>query len=297
MGLTALPWLLSFESISSGIRVVSERSPMWQLAALWTGGLLITVMVTLIEGRKERSLMIRTLAITLILLIIIPELVYAKDIYPDHPRANTMFKLTFQASIMIGLLSGALWGKLLDGERKMKAPVRWVGIIIAGVIFCGTLIFPAEAFPNFYNNFKTYQGLNGEQWMKNSMPEKYKVIKYLQKYADGRNMVEAVGDSYTEFNAVSVFSGVPTIQGWRVHEWLWRGGYDEVAIREGEVKDIYETGDQAKRKLLIDKYNVGWILVSKDEVAKYVVNNPALKEMGDIVFEEGETYLIRVRVE
>jgi len=297
MGLTALPWLLSFESISSGIRVVSERSPMWQLAALWTGGLLITVMVTWIEGRKERSLMIRTLAITLILLIIIPELVYAKDIYPDHPRANTMFKLTFQASIMIGLLSGALWGKLLDGERKMKAPVRWVGIIIAGVIFCGTLIFPAEAFPNFYNNFKTYQGLNGEQWMKNSMPEKYKVIKYLQKYADGRNMVEAVGDSYTEFNAVSVFSGVPTIQGWRVHEWLWRGGYDEVAIREGEVKDIYETGDQAKRKLLIDKYNVGWILVSKDEVAKYVVNNPALKEMGDIVFEEGETYLIRVRVE
>lgn len=228
MGLTAIPWLMSFDSISSGIKMVTQQSPLWQLAVLWTGGIVVMIMTVLIEGGSKRALAIQTMSLTVIFLIVIPELVYAKDIYPDHPRANTMFKLTYQASVMIGLLSGALWGKLLDSERKMSLPIRGIGILIAGVIFTGTMIFPAMAFPNFYNNFKSYQGLSGEAWIQTKTPEKYGVIKCLQRSRDGKNLVEAVGDSYTDLNAVSVFSGVPSIEGWRVHEWLWRGGFDVV---------------------------------------------------------------------
>src|SRR3989304_2009962 len=35
--LVVFPWLLNFSSIINGIFLVSERSPLWQLAALWLG--------------------------------------------------------------------------------------------------------------------------------------------------------------------------------------------------------------------------------------------------------------------
>lgn len=294
MGLTAIPWLLTFESISSGIRLVTTHSPLWQLAVLWTGGIVITILAVLTEGKGEKSLPIKIMAVTIFLLILIPELIYAKDIYPDHPRANTMFKLTYQASIMIGLLSGVLWGKLLDPERKIKATLRWIGVILAGGIFLGTMIFPAESFPNFYQNFTNYYGLNGEDWIKSKSPEEYGVIQYLRKNRDGKNMVEAVGDSYTDFNAVSVFSAVPTIEGWRVHEWLWRGGFDTVAAREAEVREIYETEDPIKRDALLKKYNIGWIVVGEKERGIYQINTAGLSRLGKKVFSDGETYLIKV---
>lgn len=295
MGLTAVPWMMTFQPISSGIKLVTTRSPLWQLAVLWAGGLSITTMTVWAEGKGEKALPIGTLALTILLLIIIPELVYAKDIYPDHPRANTMFKLTYQASIMIGLLAGALWGKLLDPERTIWRPTRWLGLLIAGFIFVGSMIFPVESFPNFYQNFSKYRGLNGEAWIETKMPEKYGAIKYLQKHKDGRNLVEAVGDSYTEYNAVSVFSGVPSVEGWRVHEWLWRGGFDSIAQREAEVKTIYETADTQTRKQLLNKYKVGWIWVGPDEREKYQLNESELKKLGQTVFENGKSYLIKIR--
>ena len=40
-------------------------------------------------------------------LILLPEIVYVKDIYSgDYKRANTMFKLTYQAFIMFGICFG-----------------------------------------------------------------------------------------------------------------------------------------------------------------------------------------------
>lgn len=295
MGLTAAPWMLTFESISSGIKVVTEHSPLWQLAVLWTGGLVISFLAVLIEGRGEKRLPIRAMALTVVLLIIIPELVYAKDIYPVHPRANTMFKLTYQASVMIGLLSGAVWGKLLDPHKQLPKIGRWLSTLIVSIIFLGTMIFPGESFPNYYNNFKSYHGLDGRSWIKQKMPEKYEVIKYLEMNRDGKNLVEAVGDSYTELNAVSVFASVPSIQGWRVHEWLWRGGYDSVAVKEKEVREIYETFDQELRKSLLSKYQVGWILVGADELGMYKVNDKSIKDLGKVVYEEGITYLVKVK--
>ena len=40
------------------------------------------------------------------LLLIFPEFFYLKDIYPAHYRANTMFKLGYQAFMMLGLVTG-----------------------------------------------------------------------------------------------------------------------------------------------------------------------------------------------
>ncbi len=294
MAIVALPWWLSFKNISSGIGIVTERSPLWQLLALWGGGMIVNIAAVITEGKGEQKMAVRTLALTSVLLIIIPEFIYARDIYPDWPRANTMFKLTYQAFILMGILMGATMGKLADKERKMALIWRMPVMLILFSIFMGTMIFPIKAFSTYYSNFSYYLGLDGEKWMQTKMPENYGAVQYLSANRNGKNLVEAVGDSYTLLNVVSVFSGVPSIEGWRVHEWLWRGSYDIVAAREAEVREIYQAEDIKKSETIIKKYNIGWILVGQDETITYKVNEEKLWQLGKIVWKQGDTYLIKV---
>lgn len=292
--LVSLPWWLSFQSISNGVGVVTKSSPFWRLLALWGGGMIVNILAILTEGRGEKKIIIRTLVLSTIFLIAIPEFIFAKDIYPNHPRANTMFKLTYQAFIMMGILMGTTLGKLLDKERNMFFVWRAGALSVLSLIFAGTMIFPLKSFPTYYSGFSNFYGLDGEKWMIKKMPENYGAMKYLEKNRDGKNMVEAVGDSYTFLNAVSAFSGVPTIEGWRVHEWLWRGGYDVVSAREVEVREIYQ-GEKIEKTLeIVNKYNVGWVLVGLDEKIAYRVNEEKLWQLGEVVWSMGDTYLIKV---
>jgi uncharacterized membrane protein len=295
MILVALPWWLSFKLISNGVALVNQMSPFWQMLVLWGGGMMVNIVAVMTEKNGEQKMVVRTLALSAVLLIIIPEIFYARDIYPNHPRANTMFKLTYQAFIMMGILTGVTLAKLADRERVMVWGRRVVLIVVLLAIFAGTMVFPLKAFPTYYGNFLNYYGLSGESWMLLKQPENYGAVKYLESHKDGKNMVEAVGDSYTLLNAVSVFSGVPTIQGWRVHEWLWRGGYDSVAAREAEVKEVYQGEKIEKTSAVLAKYKVGWILVGQDEKITYKINEEKLWQLGEVVWQEGETYLIKVR--
>ncbi len=294
MSLVALPWWLAFKSISSGIGVVTKTSPFWQLLVLWGGGMIATIVAVITEGKGEKKMLVRALALSALLLIIIPEIVYARDIYPNHPRANTMFKLTYQAFIMMGILLGVTLGKLLDYDRKIKLWWRLPVLMILVSIFIGTMVFPLKAFPTYYGSFAKYYGLDGEAWMLEKLPENFGAVQYLEANKDGKNMVEAVGDSYTLLNAVSAFSGVPTVQGWRVHEWLWRGGYDVVAAREAEVRDVYQGESLGKASETLTKYNIGWVLVGQDEKITYSVNEEKLWQLGEMVWSMGDTYLLKV---
>jgi uncharacterized membrane protein len=294
MSVVALPWWLSFKAISDGIGLVTQRSPLWQLAVLWGGGLIINIVAVITEGKGENRLPIRTLAMTSLLLLIIPEFVYARDIYTTYPRANTMFKLTYQAFIMMGILAGAVWGKLMDLRLKMPKFWRFGAFFVVFWIFVGTMIFPLKAFTTYYAEFTNYQSLDGEAWMITKIPENYGAVTYLRENKDGKNLVEAVGDSYTLFNAVSVFSGVPSIEGWRVHEWLWRGGYDVVAAREADVREVYQGSDLEKTSVILKKYNVGWILVGQDEKISYKVNEEKLWQLGKMVWSQGDSYLLKI---
>src|SRR3989344_3977957 len=111
--LTAFPWFAGFKSISDGVAPVALRSPVWQLIVLWGLHLVITVVALRLALTKEkRNYFVLALGLTAIALLIIPEFIYVKDIYPNHQRANTMFKLTYQAFILMGVLFGWLMGKV-----------------------------------------------------------------------------------------------------------------------------------------------------------------------------------------
>ena len=257
--------------------------------------------------QELQNLFVLAMGVTAVLLILIPEVIYVKDIYTSHQRANTMFKLTYQAFILMSLLFGWVVGSLLmfrstpgvrhrrnttPGEKPLllgSDPYRRLLLVAILVIWCGFMIFPLEAFNSYYGGLKTYKGLDGLVWLQKD-EDKWGMIEYLEKHSNGRNMVEAVGDSYSNLNSISAFSGTPTVIGWRVHEWLWRGGYGVVGEREVLVMEFYEKGD----KDFLKTFNVGWVVVGPYEREKYKIDESLLLSFGEVVWSGGKSYLIKV---
>ncbi len=286
------PWWKTFESISNGVRLVEIRSPLWQIGVLWSLLFVVCTVGWFVSSKFESVVFIRSIILTVIFLIIIPEIIYFKDIYPDHPRANTMFKLTYQSFVMSVIVLGVAITQVIHSSSKNV--YRYLYFIVLIFVFGSSMVYPTLAYPSFYNNFKEYKGLNGEDWLSLDSPAKYRILGFLRKNDKGGNMVEAVGDSYTNKNILSAYTGIPTIQGWRVHEWLWRGSYEPVAKRETEVREIYEGRDVDKTKELVKDYKVDWIVVGPDEDETYLINHEKLRSLGKIIDIGGEYYVVEV---
>ena len=116
--LVAMPWWKNFVPISQGMRMVEEHSQIKDLLILWTGHVFLSGLALVwAVGRKQKNWLVVAVVVTAWMLIVLPEFVYVKDIYPSHPRANTMFKLTYQALILMSIVIGVLITML----KKVKA--------------------------------------------------------------------------------------------------------------------------------------------------------------------------------
>lgn len=110
-------------------------------------------------------------------------------------------------------------------------------------------------------------------------------------------VLEANGDSYSDYERVSAMTGLPTILGWYVHEWLWRGGTEELNLRGAEVENIYTSNDQALVENLLTEYQVEYIFVGRMEREKYPqLNEVMLQTVGEIVYrdENTNTYIVKI---
>ncbi len=219
-------------------------------------------------------------------LIIIPEFFYIKDIYPLHFRANTMFKLGYQAFIMMSIASTytLFQIKLLD---KWKA---WLLTLIFIFFLFFVAIYPTFSIPSYYGSLDQPVVLDGELWLKATYPQDYEIVNYLNHHVKGQPVIlEAQGDSYTDYERISAFTGLPTVAGWWVHEWLWRGSADVVGNRIPDIVNIYESTDISLTKNLLQKYRVRYVIISLMEKQKYPhLDEAKFSKIGRLVFRSSD---------
>jgi YYY domain-containing protein len=237
------------------------------------------------------------LFIVSLILILIPEVVYLKDIYiASHHRANTMFKLTYQSFIMFCVLIGYIFIRLSYSVKTKfyNFFIKYVFIFLIGCL----LIYPFYSIPGYYGKLVAgnYKGLEGLTFLNKFYPDDYGAILWLNNNVSGQPVVlEAVGDSYTDYERISMATGLPTIQGWLVHEWLWRGSFDEPGKRSSEVQTIYESKDLALTKELLNKYQVKYLVLGQMEKTKYPnLNEEKFTSLGKIVFQKGNTIIYKL---
>lgn len=265
------------------------------------------------KGRKERPVLFRfinelelsdlfvlTIGLCAAGLVLLPELVYVVDIYSgDYKRANTMFKLTYQAFILFGIMMGYVIPKLILLSGK-----AWQCIcgLLSGYLLLGTVGYLGTSIESWFGDItdrSRFQSLDSAAFVQKESPSDADAINWINENIEGRPvMLEANGASYTYYQRVSVMTGLPTVIGWETHEWLWKDSYELVSLRSEDVRTIYTSDDLTQVKNLLDFYQVKYIYIGGQEHIKYAeaggVNVDGLCSLGKIVFENEGVLILQI---
>lgn len=227
------------------------------------------------------------------ILIIIPEFFYIKDIYPTHFRANTMFKMGYQAYMMMSLTAMYVFWRLQLLPKAYEWVKRTLTIASISSILL-VLVYMNFAVQSYYGNFTRPIKLDGIAWLKDQYPDTLEIVEFFNTKVTGQPVIlEAQGDSYTDYNAVSAYTGLPTIAGWWVHEWLWRGTADIVGSRIPHIEAIYQSDDVLETRRLLRRFKVEYVVISSHEHKKYDVDDKKINEkkfvkLGEEVFRTSD---------
>ncbi len=331
--LVALPFTSQFDSgMAQGICLAQNHSAFYQLCILW--GLPVSLAMAYLlklalETKRHRAkvcaaqpagqgqphpknsrpaplrwlahiqfpdLYMAVLSLCAMGLVLVPELIYLRDIYEEtSARSNTMFKLTYQAFILFGIFMGFLLVRFLSDNACKWAQLT--GVLGLCCLFL-TSGYTATAAKQWYGELwdrSGYQGLNATLFLETEYPADAPAIRWLQENVSGSPvLLEAPGDSYSKYCRVSAMTGLPTVEGWYVHEWLWRGDTEDLNEKKAEIETIYTSEDEEEVWGLLAKYHVEYIFVGQMEWESYpALNLGMLKSFGDVVFDNG-TVVIQV---
>lgn len=334
--LAALPFTMNFESVFKGVGIAQNHSKLYQLAVLWgipvTASIAFLVMffVILIKRSKKDGLkngisaisaedmLVFILSCCAIGLVVMPELVYVKDIYEGtNARANTMFKLTYQAFIMFTVCSGYILYLLTEKRVKTIAQVvkktsnrhslqniSWRRVLGYTLIVLNlmTVLYFFKASSSWFKNWMIASDRTGIYALSYLDTDDFAAEKdallWLKDKVENDNetaaVAEAPGDSYTAYERVSVITGLSTPAGWTVHEWLWRDSYDGISNRQSDVDLVYDE-DKDTAKEMIKKYNIKYIFFGLREEEKYgKIAKYNIKKLGKVIYEDDAALIVEV---
>lgn len=330
--LLTLPFNLNFDPMAKSLALSMNHTPLFQLLMLWGTHLLIGTLFLiyiirrrLVEKKDLNAAVVRSRGVVArflaglnpidlfvcglfvcgFLFVLMPEMVYVVDIYSgDYKRANTMFKFTYQAFVMLSLVIGYVISRIAMTKSRSKVDFRWSFVAVFMILLLMVpAYYPTVATKQWLGEFtvKNYKGLSGTQDLANK--DTLAAINWINQNIKGQPvLLETYGDSYTEACSLSAYTGLPTVMGWQTHEWLWRtsrevkDGYNQVVRpRQIDVQAMYEFKDDQAVKALYKKYKVEYIAVGTQEKTKFTgINETKLKAMGQIVYQNDSMYLIKI---
>ena len=327
--IACLPFTMTFDQISTEIGFTHTHTVFYQFMVLW-GLPIICILFYIIcllleqgrlpsakrtgagkasEGNKAEKatkpiaypdLAALLLALCALGLIYMPEVIFVKDIYSgEHYRANTMFKLTYQAFILFGMVMPYVIIRTLTVVRKLWAQV--VSMVLCFILLM-TGGFIVRSSKDWFGNVMDRSlriSTDASVFVDQSFPSDFEAIAWLNNTVSGRPVVlEAPGDSYTGYERVSVATGLPTVRGWYVHEWLWRSDTDLLNLNErsADIETIYTGEDEQAVRDLIKKYNISYIYIGSLERSMYAnINDDLLQSIGTVAYSDGvSTYILKV---
>lgn len=300
----ALPFNLDFDSsMAQGVVLSENHSAFYQLCILW--GLPFVVGIAYLAFylwglrgqlpcRGEQTLSMQDLFTGILTLcamglVVIPEIVYVKDIYEKtSARSNTMFKLTYQAYILFGIAMAYILVRFLQNRKNQV--LRGFAMVMTALLV-STFGYFINASKSWFGNVfdhSGYQTLDATLFLEHDIPDDASAIRWLNDNIEGRPVVlEANGNSYTDYERVSAMTGLPTVLGWYTHQWLWRNDTDDLNAIAADIETIYTSADEELVRSLLTQYDVSYIFIGSCEREKYPdINEGLLYSLGEIVFDE-----------
>ena len=240
------------------------------------------------------------LATLALLLIMGPELLYVDDFFGEsNERMNTIFKLYYQAWVLLAAVSGF---SLYYWLRSRQTAAGWRKSLLtlwaagAVVLVIGGLYYPPAAAVTKTANFSSDPTLDGLAFVDSRSPAEYKAIEFVRKSIPrDEGILEAVGEWF-DSGLVSRSTGIPTVFNWPGHQVQWRGNSVLFDGRAQDVATIYNTLDTQEAQNLLAKYDVDYVYIGPRERSQY--DGPGLDKFPDfmdVVFQQDEVAIYKVR--
>ena len=317
--IAAIPFNMTFQSMAQGFALAQNHSAFYQLVILWglpVACVLMLFVFTIVKGRQKKKevgvgnyisnmplsdMMALLMGICAIGLVLMPELMYARDIYEEgYSRCNTMFKLTYQAFIMFGMAMIYSIIRMLADVKKMLVKIAAGILLFFFILTCGYFPYAVNCWFGDVFESGSYRCLDATAYLENTYAQDAKAIRWLNENVEGNPVVlEAPGDSYSNYERVSAMTGLPTVRGWHTHEWLWRNDPTDLAQKTADIQTIYTSTSTEEVIPLLKEYGVEYIFVGSCERELYAdsLNEALLRSLGEVVFqsdEENGAYIIKV---
>ena len=296
-----------------------KTSALYKLIVLWgipfacTLFIVIDVLYKYIKNRENIKFMeyikrlekadiyVIILAICGIGLIILPEIIYLKDIYgEEYKRFNTVFKLTYEAFILLQISSSYI---IVKNIYEAGSKIKYFIISILLVLQCLTLGYGIEAIMYTTKNKPISNMADSEMYIKRNNPGDYEAINWIKNNIDKNDVIlETCGESYNIAGRVSVFTGNPTVLGWHTHEWLWRAEKDysvpeEENNRWMNIQYLYTKASVDVIKNYVEEYKINYIYIGYEEIKRYgdKLNINNIVNAGEVVYEKNYVYIVKMQ--
>jgi len=204
----------------------------------------------------------------------------------DIGRMNTVFKFYFQiwTLLAVGTAAAVVW--LAERMRGWTEGGRQVWWGVMGVLLFGMALFPAMSIPaKVKDRFTDATGptLDGMAYIQYArtwdvagevdLSPDYGGIVWLQENVQGSPVIlEGLGArEYLWGNRISIYTGLPTVVGWRWHQVQQRMAANpgQVEQRHLDVNECYGTMDPDRAWQIIQKYGVRYIYIGPYERLYY----------------------------
>jgi uncharacterized membrane protein len=273
------------------------------------------------------------MTIVALMLLAAPEIFYVRDIYTGgYLRSNTMFKFTFAAFIilsttMVYAIIRLIW--FVNKSGKYSTPLFVIGLFFALLLFIPAHYTMASLKQRSGEDWsrERYRGLDGTAYIENhvsyvveanqpgNLIPYMEAINWFNSEVKGSPVIcEVYGNSYTDNNIISAYTGLPTVFGWQTHEWLWRyhGIVDKasdtlvsdpdrdvwklyISPRHTDIDTIYLTESSDEVQSLVNKYNIEYIIIGDLERFRFGYDNSwVFDQIGTVVFQYEDLTVYKV---
>ena len=225
------------------------------------------------------------------LLILVVDIIYLRDNFDR--RFNTVFKVYYQAWLILGLVAGyALWALFSERWWLKLGSIVWMPLF--GLLLAGALVYPMSTIvPKLTADTPNTQQLEGTLDSSYTTSGARSAAAWLKQNAPQTTVIaSASGSSYRNGGEVAGLTGFPTLLNWQgSHEALWRTKQPqasaELSVRANDLVQIYTNPDVNLVKQTLQKYKVNYIILGPNERDAYPQNTGiTFEQVGEKVFDQ-----------
>lgn len=261
-----------------GVRIWLIALPLFILAVLLAFG-------RDLPAARRLALLLLALALAVTMGV---EVIRQKD---DIGRMNTVFKFSMQAWVLFGVSTAYGLAGWVSRAATWRPGWRRLALAVTALLFAATLLYPPFAarakMRDRFSAEASPRGLDGMAYMDRAIyvdngqdmrlaDDKAAMLWLLRNVAGSPVILEGQVVEYRWGSRFSIYTGLPTVQGWNWHQRQQRSVVPQVVERRvSQVQELYNTVDLARARKLLDTYQVSYVIVGALERAYYTAEGLA----------------------